>query len=296
MEELYKLIEDYLNNRLPEDRRRELEQRMEKDAEFRKEVELHRAMQEEFSDVRGWNLYASLQEIMQEDEAPEIVGSPGDNKKQSRKWLWAIILCIVAGMLFWYFSSISKPAMTNPTAPSPAIDAIENLPKGNNPQEQKVEDKVVPTNDPPPQKSPNEKQQMASIDPKNFEPNPTMESYIHSGGTLGTGRAGVRMDKPQQTATFSPNKGATQLQFTGRFYGLRPEKDNKYAFNIFDNKNSLDPRLIIALEPKADSSGEASFKAAKKTRLAPGLYYYQIEHESSGAVLVTGKFFVGPVN
>lgn len=297
MEELYKLIEDYLNNRLPEERRRELEERMEKDEEFRKEVQLHRAMQEEFSDARGWNLYASLQEIMKEDEAPGLVEHPDDSKKKSRNWLWVIVLCVGGGMLFWYFSSIFEPRPSYPPGQGPSIDATDSLTKGNDPVKEKAEDKVEPKTDPRPKKDSNEKDQMASIDPKNFEPNRTMETYIRSAGTLSAGGMSVRMDPAKQPVSFFPNKdGSSPLLFSGGFYGLRPGSDTRFVFNVFDNKNTLDPKESIPLAVNAGSSGTAEFIVDQRLKLIPGLYYYQIEHESSGAVLVTGKFFVGSMN
>jgi hypothetical protein len=297
MEELYKLIEDYLNNRLPEERRQELEHRMEKDEAFRKEVQLHRAMQEEFSDARGWNLYASLQEIMQEDETPGLEVYPHDNRRKSRNWLWVIALCVVGGIFFWYFSNTFEPPPPQPPGQDPSIDATDSPTRGNDPVKEKAEDTVDPQNNPRPKKDSNKKEQMASIDPKSFEPNQTMETYIGSGGTLSTGGMGVRMDPAKQPVSFFLNKeGASPLLFSGRFYGLRPESDTRFVFNVFDNKNTLDPKASIPLAVNAGSSGTVEFIVDQRLKLIPGLYYYQIEHESSGAVLVTGKFFVGYMN
>ncbi|GEM_PF-761079 len=294
MEDFYKLIEDYLNNRLPEDRRREIEQRMAEDETFRREVHLHRAMQGEFSDARGWNLYASLQDIMNEDEAQGQVDSPDSILKKRSKWLWLILTVLIGGMTVWYFSNSKEPAPTPHSRQLPTNDTKDSSSKSNDSLPVKLEDMDDIGNDSIPIKPQKEKLQMAIADPKNFEPNQTMEAYIRSGGTLGIGGVSVRINALQQVATFLPSKkGFTRIHFSGAFLGLHSGEKTGFVFNIFDNKNTLDPRAIISMEASADGSGTSNFKVEKTLKLNLGLYYYQIEHVGSGEVLVTGKFFIG---
>lgn len=63
---MYDLIESYLDNTLPETKRREIEQRMAADDRFRREVELYREMQSRYSDPGRLRLRATLAGIVKE--------------------------------------------------------------------------------------------------------------------------------------------------------------------------------------------------------------------------------------
>lgn len=65
-QDLYDLIESYLDNTLPETQRREVERRMTTDDAFRREVELHRELQARFNDPFRLQLRANLANIVKE--------------------------------------------------------------------------------------------------------------------------------------------------------------------------------------------------------------------------------------
>jgi anti-sigma factor RsiW len=61
---LFDLIESYLDDSLPEAKKQEVERRMAEDEGFRQEVELRRQLQEHFSDAGRARLRAALKDIV----------------------------------------------------------------------------------------------------------------------------------------------------------------------------------------------------------------------------------------
>ena len=285
MEDLYKLIEDYLNDALPEEQRREVERRMESDEDFQREVALHRAMQDHFGDASGWHLYTSITEIMQEpipaDDSPPD-GKPGDSSGRRWQWWWAIPAVFMALAGVWYFSRPAErmtppqPVQVPPTKPAPpATQPIAA---------EKDSQSVV---------NPEDKRFFAKADPADFVPNNTMEVYIES-KTLGPEEISLQVTAPQNLAVFYPDKtGQTRLRFAGSFSGLPPNEKTAFDLLIFDNKNDNKALMTIPLQVSADAAGAAAFDLRNKVVFRLGLYYYQIEEKESGAVLMTGKFFIG---
>ena len=177
--DLFDLIESYLNNDLPDAKRREVEQRMVEDEAFRQEVELHRGLQENFSDPGRWRLRSTLAEVMKENpppDEPSFKSKPGFSKS---RWIGIIFFSIVLiGIVIWYLlqslpdQSTREPVESQPTLqPSIAVPGVESdtapvaAPRESVPQKQQPEENLL----------------IAEADPADFIPNPSMEAFIGSG-------------------------------------------------------------------------------------------------------------------
>lgn len=274
----YERIQAWLDGDLPEDKRQAFEQQMETDEAFRREVKLHRQMQQTFSDPGLWRLQNTLTDMMKKPyPANEPVGVLPENP--TRRWLFAGLLLVFAaviGLAVWQWN---KPAAV---PLSPDIDN-EHIP----PTEPQAPIKPVAKNQTPTVKKPTENRPVAQINPSDFKPNEAMEKLVN-GNFMGEGLT-VKIGSPLPDADFVLNKKGDALV---RFAGVIEDESLALRLSIFNNRESRESLLSIPFQPQKDAAGKHAFDFQQPLHLPPGLYYFLIEEKKSGALLSVGRFTI----
>lgn len=275
MEERYKLIEAYLADALPDDERKELERRMAEDESLRKEVELHRALQQEFKDPKGWQLYRTLRSITDGDNP-----NPASGKRKFGRLaallLFALILSLGGGIwYYWTPKNSPQPSIAPPDAPSSTPVAPPD-----NPSEPPVQQIPV--------------RPIAAARPEDFAKNESLEGMR----SVRAFRA-LEITVPKDSSTvFMPEKsGKTLLRFSGFMDQVRPEALSRIqmSLSVFNNKDAQKPLLERALRFELDSTiaNRAIFEERIQTGFSNGLYYYQIKRIDTGDLLRSERFYIG---
>ena len=287
--DLSELIESYLDNTLSEEQRREVEQRMANDESFRREVQLHRELQENFSDPARWRLRSTMMEVMQEpisSEGPAFTSKPAVAHKI---WKWFILLAAVfIGIGFWYW--------LKPSADESLKDPIEALPsvEPSSPMTGEQADSVVTETKETisSKQQPEQPLQIALADPANFIPNPSMEAFVNS-AFRSHDDLSLAMSSPVNSAAFTPNKkGETLIRFAGVLEGFSESEQGVFVVAIFNNKDVVKPLVSLPLKLKKDNTGWA-FDMKQRFKFPLGLYYFTIEHENE--IIYTNKFTIGKI-
>ena len=285
--DLFNLIESYLDNALPEEKRREVERRMAEDEAFRREVELHRGLQENFSDPGRWRLRSALAQAMEESLPPDESASNPKPGFPNSRWKWIIFLALIfAGIGIWYWlrpptgKSSQQPIETQPTeqhsSPVPGVEK-DTVP---------VE---TPTETVPLKQQPEENLPIAAADPADFIPNISMEAAVSSG--VRSKNMDVKISSPSNGADFRLNeKREAIVLFAGRVEGISETEPEAFALAVFNNKDATKPLFSVPLEWGKDAAGWA-FEVRQPLKFQPGLYYFTIEQE--GEVVYAGKFTIG---
>ncbi|MBK9017949.1 MAG: hypothetical protein IPM82_30075 [Saprospiraceae bacterium] len=288
--DLFDLIEAYLDGTLPEEKRREVERRMAEDEIFRREVELHQELQDNFSDPGRWRLRSALAQVMEEGLPPDEPSFKPKPSFSNSLWKWIIFFGIVlVGIVIWYWlqsppdQPTKKPGETQPTvqpsAPGAGVKA-DTIP---------VE---IPKESVPPKQKPKENSYIAEADPADFIPNPSMEALVSSGLRSFEGLT-FSMTSPSNSAEFTPDKkGETSVRFAGVLEGPSGEPPFEPVLAIFNNKDVAKPLISLPLELKKDAVGSA-FEVRQRLKFLPGLYYFTIEQDNE--LMYAGKFTIGGV-
>lgn len=275
--DLYELIESYLDGGLPDEQRREVERRMATDKAFREEVELHRALQEDYEDPSRWRLREALSGIMDEPPPPETP-APEEKRPRRRRYWWTAIpaVLLLAGGI-WYLMKPGAPA----AVPAPARTQPENPP---------VEQKNEAPSPKNPSQTPNKFMPIAQADPANFAKNASMEALRN---LRGTGDISLQMTAPKDDAVFEPDGiGQTRLHFSGALAGLAPDEVLPLNLLIFNNRDADKPLLTLLTQAAADAKGAATFDLLQTVDFPKGLYYFRIDERESGEMLGMGSFFI----
>lgn len=287
--ELYTLIESYLDDALPPDKRREVEQRMATDEAFREEVGLHRALQEDYSDPGRWRLRSTMSELMEEplpfDETAPSTPKLGLPKRWNLAGIIAAVL--VASIGIWYLfqmqsgqksqEPVEKQTIQKPNVPIAGAEGTDST--------------IVKKGDEPPTQKPKEPAPIAQADPSKFKENPSMEALM---GFRGGSGMTLQMSAPKNATTIQPNaKGAANLHFSGTLKTAPPNEAVQLDLLVFNNKAGNKPLLALPFQPASDTNGNAAFDLRQQVDFPKGLYYFRIEERESGELLVVGKFFIG---
>jgi hypothetical protein len=290
--ELYEMIESYLKGSLPENKRQEVERRMAADDAFREEVELHRALQEDYEDPARWRLREVLAEVMQatlpDGEAP-AAATPG-KPQRFRKWWFALPLVLLLCGGIWYFwkpavppAAPASPAIETPATPLP--EKQQDTPPANEEKENpQPEPKALP-------EQPKKTAPIAEANPSDFEKNASMENLI------GHFRSGedmkVIIKSPQIGERIKWRIGRkTEMQLSGEVIGAPANANVELELLIFKNTDAGTPLLSERIQIKTNAEGNAAFERRINLDLRRGLYYFRMD-EMSGDMLSAGKFFIG---
>jgi hypothetical protein len=304
----YEQIEAYLEGTLPGEQRNEIERRMAEDQGFRQEVDLHRELQEHFSDPQRWHLQNLMDKIMAEPPPPKAP-TDGSNRQHNLRswWRWILPLALLVGAGGWYFWPARVVPLTGseteiphhleaPAAPAeapPASDAAEPptpapLPAPPAPA-QRTPPRPTPSASPSPSGAPSSSMPIAQADPADFIPNRSMEMLILSGNTR-SGQYGFSFSTPHNESNFTPEDGEISLRFKGSVAGSNDDTALAFSISILSAKDISRPLLSI---PVALPSGIRSFDEEQKMKLGPGLYYYVVTPDGEGSDAYYGKFTVG---
>ena len=276
------LIQDYLEGIIPEGKRKEVEQRINEDMAFRQDVELHRQLQQQFSDPKRWELRKTLGARLDEYEQKTAI-KPGE--KHYPKWSlgFLILALIVGGLFIWNYQTPKElPAPPTETVPAekPTNPPVEN---------KKPIKEEAPKKEKEPGKQTRLKVPIAKVDPADFIENPSMEALIKGG--FRSGGLEFEIENPLNTAEFSLNKnGKTSIVFSGALKNLE-DQQSEFNLLIFDNKDSNDPLFSFPLNMQNTGGDNYGFEMKQLLKAIPGLYYFMVEYEE-GEILYAGKFFI----
>ncbi len=274
------LIEAYLDGALPEEKHREVEQRMEADKAFRQEVRLQRQLREHLGDPERWKHYSALE---QAKKTPLLADdNPASARTRNWKWLGLLVFLLVVGVFVW---QLSKPAVE--PAPSPPT---EKLPAESPAVPQKEELKETPQKLPPVEQNTEKGGPIAKADPANFIPNPSMEAFVVSG--MKSGNLDIKINTPLIDADFSPDKkGAVLVRFSGTVEDVSEDIRTALVLAIYNNNDTGKPLVSFPLGLKKDPAGNLTYDIQQKLGLQPGLYYFTIEQQ--GEMACAGRFTIG---
>ena len=258
-QDFYEQIEKYLDGSLPDAEKTAFEKRLADDADFRKQVALHRAVHEDFGNLGKFNFQKTLAEVMQEPLATPI--SAETRLKKSLFWKWgigsAVFLALAVG-IFWKqktTADLPKPVSQPPTEktnPQPAT---------------KLE--------PPPVR-------IARANPADFEPNPVLEPMLSHGTTRGS--FAIQLSKPVSDAAFFSKNGQVSIEFQGIALTDELTENEPLWLRVFSNRPDamknppvFEEKFVIGKR----ENQQTQFSLRPKIALPPGLFYFLIEKKGA---------------
>ena len=287
----YALIEAYLEGDLPDKQRLLVEQRMAEDQDFRREVALHRELQEHFEDAPRYRLSALMKEVMAEPLPSEK--PPGSFRSHRRSFIgwWLIPLALLIGVGIWLFSQ--KPDESTPTKhpktgeePGPLADDAINYAPDLLPEntEQSPSERGAPAQDrqqepetsasPTAPLTPEKQGPIAQADPAAFAPNKSMEDLLSSRSAQGVNTYAIRLAAPANEASFVPDAGgSTSIRFAGKLE-RRGEGIAAPLQIVCFSTMDINAPLLEARVTSAEGTG--AFELLQKVDFPPGLYYFII--------------------
>lgn len=292
-EELYDLIERYLDNTLADAEREEVEHQMATDAEFRAEVEIQRALHISLGDKGNFQLRSALDDLLR--NPPPLDGTlttktpfPPASRPGWLRLAGVIILLAAFGYMIWRWvvpGSDSTPAPSSQPAKQPSADTASS------PQ------KATPTDTAnlPPSPSPNKT--IAVADPADFEPNPVLEARI--GDMMRGGNLHFEISSPPVGASFHLQNAQITLAVRGTVTGKEITSDQPLELLVYSNRTEAwqnkQPSFITPFNIKLKNDGSYQVDFETKLKIRPGLYYLVIgqKREDGGhKALWFGKFTV----
>lgn len=299
-EEKHRKIEDYLHHTLRGESRKKFEQDMQADDQLRKEVELHRDMEEFLSDSPENALRKNLRLLGKE--------ASSSSTPKSNWWAITVLIPILLVLVWWSWSGRNDKQSPDtgatpieekiiPTSPNEGVSpAPVQKPPVDQPEREEAEPQ--PSTPPSPPPSPGRKRGQREPAPRaiaaNFVPNPSLEFLIEN--NLRDAALGVKFTKKQKdiqlTATdnLSPFQVKVQLRSSADIsqqdFKLHLFSNDRQAFDDFTPINTSD----LTITPIEEDIYEIDF--TKSYSLKPGLYYYVIEDFSQEKIHLVEKFEV----
>lgn len=295
-EELYDLIERYLDGVLSDAEREAVERRMANEADFRAEVELHRALHTSLSDADNFRLRNALDDLLRDPPPTDDTTNQGSASSTLLRWpqlVSIVVLIAVAGWFMWQWLSPDNKSLSSPI-PQPPQDQTSDT---TSTPEQKL-----PLDTPSSQPvRPKPNKPIAMADPADFKPNPVLEARI--GDMVRGNGIGFELTSPAAGASFQLRNGRIALPIRGTVTGGGIPADQPLELLIYPNRpEAWDDKQPIAtfslpLTPYAPDSYQTEFRPMLRTR--PGLYYLivgqrRLPGDDGHIVLWVGKFTVQP--
>lgn len=292
MEELYDLIEQYLDGALPDAEREEVERRIATDTDFRNEVELHRAMHTSLGDADNFRLRIALDTLLRDPPLTSDIPLPKTAPTFITSSFWLRLTVIAAllaviGFSVWLWlptdGETTRP-LSSPPGQSQPIDTASVIPP---------DTASLPV-------KPNPSKPIAMADPADFVPNPILEARI---GDMMRGN-GIRLEltSPTSGVSFQLQNGRIMLPVRGSVTGGDIPADQPLKLFVYsnrpeawENKQSL---FQFPLTLQSTTEGAYMFSSQLSLRLRPGLYYIVVgqlrlnEEDESYAARWIGKIFV----
>ena len=307
-EELYDLIERYLGGALPDAEHQEVERQMAIDADFRAEVELHRALHTSLGDAGNFRLRTALDNLLSDppltNDAPTSKTTPTLTGSFTWRQLTSIAALLAAiGFCLWLWlapdDKTTRPISSQPVQNQP-IDTA-SLPRQNTPPDsaslpsnwlwlasdggtirpipsQPTQNQLIDTV-PPDSASlparPNPNKPIAMADPADFAPNPVLEAKI--GDMVRGSGIGFELTSPATGTSFQLQNGQVTLPIRGTATGGDISADQPLELLIYPNRlEAWDNKQPIATFPMPlirddNDTYRVDFRPVFRTR--PGLYY-----------------------
>ncbi len=225
-------------------------------------------------------------EIKTEVEAVRVLvkSTRGPSSRQPVKW-WQktgfhLVLLLVAlsiGVATWRFSRRPAEPAALPTPAAPPQQAIEPVAP------------ILPSDTLETTPAPPANRQIAA----DFRPNPRLESMLGPGQFRGNAEEQpVWVKTPPKEQTCENANTSCRLNLNAQLRG-DAERIKGFRWLLFTNKaadyTAFRPLRSGAFSLKTNPDQTVDIAAEPGLRLSPGLYYYLIEDEESGAVYFTGK-------
>ena len=310
-ENIYALIDRYLNNELKGQELKAFEIRKKTDAAFAQEVEMSASMKDFLSDSPENDLRRNLQELNE-----QFVLEPEKPKEKSGFFVWLdnlineftsvssplklalylIPILFLAG--WWWFRTapvepviVHNPPVIDTLKTNPVVDpeqevfATPEQPIVEEPQNQDAIKKKKEVE----QKKPDSRKLYAA----NYTPNPTIDFLIDN--NLRSNDISFEIKNKMQSAIIKKLEDAVPFNIAGTFSSKENLLEKEFKVHLFSNDKSqyddfqpLNSSTIL-LQKIADNTFE--FDLEKYIVLKPGLYYYLLD-DASERVHFVEKFEV----
>ena len=276
------LIDEYLAGTMSAAAREEFQRRMAADPELAARVQLERELFDAIGASPETELRANLREISAKFDSPasleEAVVLPPRKHGWNFRMLAVLFLAALVAAFFVFRALPSADAVSPAPQPAPAPLPAPQQSAPGTPAEN------IPAQRPSqPDKAVQKSRPVASA----YEPIPKLETYI--GSQFRSADFRVSIDAPAPAATFSTPAGKLNFSLSGKTEGDMPAGAGLRIL-IFSN-NIRDFEAMHPMETSAlPVSAEGKFIFKKQISIRPGLYYYLIEEEQSGAWMHVGKF------
>ena len=310
-EQLYNIIEAYLDGTLSGDELSAFEQRLKSEPDLADEVQLHRKLQNEFGDAQKRLLKSKLdtlrEEFMQKDE--EVAKVVPINRRNNFRILMSIaagILVLVFAIWFFFFKTPEKREIVDEEPPTEkeSIDSDQAPVKEIEDPSNLAEDQTNPEN------PSTENESIEEIAPEEnllarFESNPALENLIAQNGSNEDFEFSI--EQPAEEEPFILKNGKIDLQINGMLFAVDLKDEKSLVVEIYNNnpqdyaskKSIASYSLIVEKDTSEDNDGlafaskEAYFYSLQKMlTTAPGLYYYLVFQKGQSTPIFTGKFEV----
>ena len=295
-DDLYRRIDEYLENELSSDERRNFEQAMSEDEELAKEVALQKEIQELLADTPENELRQNLERLNKQLVEKETPSRPG--------WQWgALLLLLILPIIWWLY----KPGEENIEPPTINQEQQESLKEDNSPSTEEIPEKDIdlPINREKDQapakiektkeskpKPPTQKQKDPGPIAANFDPNPSIEFLISN--NLRSGDIEWNdIQKPQNKLPSSGN-ASIPFRFSAKLQSSEDLTEKKFKLHLFSNEeeafDNFEPMTSFDLNLNSISEGVYSIDFQADLSLTPGLYYYLIEDYEIEKIHYVNKF------
>ncbi len=278
------LIDGYLAGTMDSGARETFEQRMAADPDLAARVQLERELFEAIGTSPENDLRASLRLISEKfntsESLEEVVALQSSGKRNRNGWALPALLLITLVSAFFVFRSIQSSKTESPV--SPLIPAPQEV---SPPQQTAPAEKILPQTPSQPGQAIQKSRPVASA----YVPIPKLETYI--GSYFRSGDFRFVVNAPATGVVLKATSGKLNFKLSGKTEGDLPAGA---AFRIlFFNNNVRDFEKMKPIESGAlVVSTDGKFLFNKELSAPPGLYYYLIEDEQSGAWMYVSKFQV----
>lgn len=294
-DDLYRRIDEYLDNELSSDERRSFEQAMSEDEELAKEVALQKEIQELLTDTPENELRQNLERLN------EQVVQEGASSRS--KWRWGGLLLLLVPFIWWLY----KPAEENIEHSTLNQEQQESLEEENVPSDEEVSEKDIdlPTNEEkdqvpvetektkePEPNPPTQKQEDPGPIAVNFDPNPSIEFLISNNlrsDDMEWSDIQTVKDKLQ-----SSNNTSIPFHFRAQLKSAEDLTEKKIKLHLFSNEeeafDNFEPLKSFDLNLDSISEDVYFIDFQINMSLAPGLYYYIVEDYEIEKIHYVNKF------
>ena len=294
-DDLYRRIDEYLDNELSSDERRNFEQAMSEDEELAKEVALQKEIQELLADTPENELRQNLNRLN------EQVVETGASYR--RKWLWGGLLLLLVPFIWWLY----KPGEENIEHSTINQEQQETLEEEKGPLEEEVSKKNIdlPINEEKGQipvevektkeskpSPPTKKQENPGPIAANFDPNPSIEFLISNNLRSGD----IEWSDIQKIGDILQASGNSSIpfNFSAKLQSAEDLTEKKFKLHLFSNEevafDNFEPLNSFDLNLDLISEGVYSIDFQTDLKLTPGLYYYLIEDYEIEKIHYVNKF------